>query len=165
VVWIIACYVIYHCYGGSHSSVAAAAIHVGLLARDKKPGRRELTELPYFDSQKAQDHGFLQFMGRGKEGALVYSVGFETASAPVINAAKNLFSLGREAAENVIYVGTRPQINNWMIAGGIISRLLGLTCLGRPLVAWGTQLAHRGLVGLVEKTEARVRDLSAGEAP
>ncbi|HCX78095.1 MAG TPA: hypothetical protein DG577_01645, partial [Firmicutes bacterium] len=44
---------IYHCYGGAHSSVTAAAVHVGLLARDKTPSRLELVSLPYFDAQKA----------------------------------------------------------------------------------------------------------------
>jgi hypothetical protein len=30
--------IIYHCYGGTHSSVIAAAIHLGLLPEDRVPG-------------------------------------------------------------------------------------------------------------------------------
>ncbi|MDD2282010.1 MAG: DUF3189 family protein [Eubacteriales bacterium] len=149
--------IIYHCYGGAHSSVTAAAVHVGLLARDKTPSRLELVSLPYFDAQKAGDHGFLQYMGKSKDGSLIYSVGFETASAPVIKAVKNLFSLGKASIGKVDYVETRPIINKWMIIGGICSRLLGLTVIGRPLVTWGTQLAYKKIVRLVEETEEKLK--------
>lgn len=97
-------------------------------------------------------------MGKGKDGSLIYSVGFETASAPVIKAAKNLFSLGKADIGKVTYVETRPVINNWMIIGGISSRLLGLTFIGRPLVTWGTQLAFKQIVSLVEETEAKIKE-------
>ena len=41
--------IIYHCYGGSHSSVIAAALHLGLLAKDRIPNETELMAIPYFD--------------------------------------------------------------------------------------------------------------------
>ena len=148
--------IIYHCYGGAHSSVTAAAVHAGLLPREKIPSRLDLVSLPCFDAQKAWDHGLLQYMGKGKDGSLIYSVGFEAASGPVIKAVKNLFSLGKADAGKVIYVETRPTINNLMIIGGITSRLLGLTFIGRPLVTWGTQLAFKQIVSLVEETEAKL---------
>lgn len=137
--------------------MTAAAVHVGLLARDKTPSRLELVSLPYFDAQKADDHGFLQYMGKSKDGSLIYSVGFETASAPVIKAAKNLFSLGKASIGKVDYVETRPVINMLMIIGGISSRRLGLTFVGRPLVSWGTQLAYKQIVALVEETERKLK--------
>lgn len=146
-------FIIYHCYGGSHSSVVAAAVHVGLLAREKKPSRQELQGLPYFDAQKAADHGYLQLLGKSENGSPVYSVGFETASLPVIKAAKNLFALGKAHGDSITYVETRPVINRWMVLGGVISRLLGLTFLGRPLVTWGTQRAYKSIVSLVHRTE------------
>ncbi len=137
--------------------MTAAAVHVGLLARDKTPSRLELVSLPYFDAQKADDHGFLQYMGKSKDGSMVFSVGFETASAPVIKAAKNLFSLGKASIGKVDYVETRPVINMLMIIGGISSRRLGLTFVGRPLVSWGTQLAYKQIVALVEETERKLK--------
>ncbi|HOC06019.1 MAG TPA: DUF3189 family protein [Bacillota bacterium] len=149
--------IIYHCYGGAHSSVTAAAVHGGLLSRYKTPSRQELIGLPFFDSQDAADHGFLQYMGKSNDGSLVFSVGFETASTPVIKAVKNLLALGKAGAVNVTYVETREVINILMIIGGILSRLLGLTFLGRPLVAWGTQLAYKKIVALVEATERKIK--------
>ncbi|HBI56195.1 MAG TPA: hypothetical protein DDY38_05155, partial [Firmicutes bacterium] len=119
--------------------------------------RLELVSLPYFDAQKADDHGFLQYMGKSKDGSMVFSVGFETASAPVIKAAKNLFSLGKASIGKVDYVETRPVINMLMIIGGISSRRLGLTFVGRPLVSWGTQLAYKQIVALVEETERKLK--------
>jgi len=41
--------VIYHCYGGAHSSVTAANIHLGLLPRERTPGYRELISQKLFD--------------------------------------------------------------------------------------------------------------------
>lgn len=92
-----------------------------------------------------------------KDGVAIFSVGFESASTPVIRAVKNLFSLGDCSIDNITYVDTRPVINTWMIAGGIISRLLGLTFIGRPLVIRGTQLAYTKIVSLVEGVEAGLR--------
>jgi xylulokinase len=40
--------IIYHCYGGSHSSVLAAAIHTGRLNPERLPTGEELMALPYF---------------------------------------------------------------------------------------------------------------------
>jgi hypothetical protein len=149
--------IIYHCYGGAHSSVTAAAVHGGLLSRYKTPSRQELNSLPFFDTQKADDHGFLQYMGKAPDGSMVFSVGFETASTPVIKAVKNLFALGKVERGKVTYVETREVINTLMVIGGICSRKLGLTFVGRPLVSWGTQLAYKQIVALVEETEWKLK--------
>lgn len=88
---------------------------------------------------------------------MVFSVGFETASAPVIKAVKNLFALGKVDGEKVTYVETRKVINILMVIGGICSRKFGLTFVGRPLVSWGTQLAYKQIVALVEETEWKLK--------
>ena len=41
--------IIYHCFGGSHSSVSAAALHLGLLDRQRTPTEEELVRIPYYD--------------------------------------------------------------------------------------------------------------------
>lgn len=96
-------------------------------------------------------------MGKSKDGSLVYSVGFETASTPVIKAVKNLLALGKAGVGKVTYVETREVINPLMIIGGILSRRFGLTAIGRPLVTWGTQLAYQKIVALVEETERKIK--------
>ncbi|HEX3010797.1 MAG TPA: DUF3189 family protein, partial [Syntrophomonadaceae bacterium] len=37
--------IIYHCFGGSHSSVTAAAIHLGLIEKHRPPSMEELMSL------------------------------------------------------------------------------------------------------------------------
>jgi hypothetical protein len=139
---------IYHCYGGSHSSVTAAAIHVGLLHPEQKPSWQLLLSLPYFDTQKASDHGKLQFMGTVGDD-LVFSVGLQTAAEPAIKALKALFAIGQSEIGPINFIGTMPAVNLWMKIGGICSRVLGLKGIGRPLVLYGTQRAYSNLARLV----------------
>ena len=55
--------IIYRCYGGTHSSVMAASIHLELLPGDRKPAGKELLALPYFDRQNGADFGKIFYMG------------------------------------------------------------------------------------------------------
>ena len=59
--------IIYHCYGGTHSSVMAASLHLGLLPQDKKPTGKELLALPYFDQQSGADFGKIFIWAKMKE--------------------------------------------------------------------------------------------------
>ena len=143
---------IYHCYGGSHSSVTAAAIHVGLLSPMDKPTRQVLLSMPYFDTQKAGDHGLLQFVGTHKKD-LVFSVGMETSAKPVITALRNLISIAGLDIGRVKFIDTMPAVNLWMKIGGLTSRALGLKGIGRPLVTYGTRLAYHNIAQLVEEVK------------
>ncbi len=64
--------IIYHCYGGSHSSVITAAIHLGFIPRDKIPKTEELMKLPFYDKQTDKDHGILRLMGKDDLGNEIY---------------------------------------------------------------------------------------------
>ena len=55
--------IIYNCYGGAHSSVTAAAIHLQMLPETRKPSAAELLNLPYYDAQVGKDHGRIRFLG------------------------------------------------------------------------------------------------------
>lgn len=67
--------IIYNCYGGAHSSVTAAAIHLGWLPETRLPTARELLNLPYYDAQKGKDHGKIRFLGLDCLGNEIYIVG------------------------------------------------------------------------------------------
>ena len=110
----------------------------------------------FFDSQDAADHGFLQYMGKSNDGSLVFSVGFETASTPVIKAVKICWPWARPVQSMSPSVETREVINILMIIGGILSRCWDLL-FSAPLVAWGTQLAYKKIVALVEATERKIK--------
>lgn len=67
--------IIYNCYGGAHSSVTAAALHLGLLPEARPATAKELLSLPYYDAQVGKDHGRIRFMGFDEWGNEVYVVG------------------------------------------------------------------------------------------
>lgn len=147
--------VIYSCYGGTHSSPVAAAIHLGRLPRDRVPAREELLSIPGFDRAEGDGRGRLTPVGTDRWGNFVYVL--PRGSIP-LRALRRLIAgtlamCGR-ADMPLVIVDTLVCLNWPMRVGGFLSRRLGLVFVGRPLVAWGTQRAYRCLVALVERVEA-----------
>lgn len=148
--------IIYCCYGGSHSSVTAAAIHLGLLPQAKKPTGAELLSIPYFDQQNNKDHGYFRMMGQDEYGNEVYIVGKH-------NLGKNFEILIRDIAaafgieqEELAIIDTMPYVNLAMMIGGFTSRRLGIIPIGRPIVIRGTQNAFLKLAALVHRIKVTV---------
>ncbi|MGI6285641.1 DUF3189 family protein [Neomoorella humiferrea] len=133
--------VIYHCFGGSHSSVTAAAIHLGLLSRHRLPTAAELLALPYFDGRSRGEEGDLKYMGTDAYGNKVYAVGKKNLGARFETFLYNLAAVIGIPRRNILLLNTSPLVNMSMRIGGFISRRMGLTFLGRPLVVWGTRRA------------------------
>lgn len=133
--------VIYHCFGGSHSSVTAAAIHLGLLSRHRLPTAAELLALPYFDGRRRGEEGELKYMGTDAYGNKVYAAGKKNLGVRFESILYNLASVIGIPRKNILLLNTSPLVNVSMRIGGFISRRIGLTFLGRPLVVWGTQRA------------------------
>lgn len=155
--------IIYNCYGGAHSSVVVGYIHSGLLQSNVPPTRQQLMSLSYFDSQRKEDHGILQFLGNDAHGNEIYSVGLEGDR-----------KFGKECLENIaaimgidnttyVMVDTINAVNWYMRIGGFLSRALGLTWIGRPLVIYGTQRAFSNLKKIPEKTLKELKLKGRGE--
>jgi len=143
--------IIYHCFGGSHSSVTAAAIHLGWLDENRLPTQAELMKIPYYDKTNNRDFGSIRFMGRDKDGNDIYVLGKkslgERYSRILVGVARIL------GVENqLLVINCMPGVNWAMKIGGFTSRRLRLVLLGRPLVAQGTKWAYRYLVNLVAQT-------------
>lgn len=147
--------IIYHCFGGAHSSVVAAAIHLGTLKADKIPDGKELMQLNLFDRQTKDGHGQLHFFGYDEKNRQVYSIGCRNAGAAVAAALTSVAGLLGAEGE-LHFVDTLPCVNLEMRIGGYISRRLGLIKLGRPLVVRGTKKAYKNLARLVIKTKQEV---------
>lgn len=124
---------------------------MGLLDPATKPTRQVLLSLPYFDTQKSQDHGILQFVGEDERGNLVFSVGLETAAKQVIRALNNLLAIAQVQEPRLVFIATMPTVNTWMKLGGVTSRVFGLKGIGRPLVTHGTRKAYSSIVELVQR--------------
>lgn len=147
--------VIYHCFGGSHSSVTAAAIHLGLLSSEKPPTADELMALPYFDKTTNDDFGSIRLIGFDEYNNSVYVLGKKCQSDRFSNVLLGIAELlGKK--EEVVAVNTMGRVNWSMKLGGYTSRRIGLASLGRPLVAKGTIKAFWDLVDLVEMTRLKI---------
>ncbi len=142
--------IVYHCYGGTHSSPVAAAIHVGLLPEDRIPRPAELMAIPLFDRQPHGCFGRLWEVGRDLRGHRVCVMGRGPAGPHALAALQSGYALAGGRPEALMLVDTLGCANLWMRLGGYLSRQLGLVGIGRPLVIWGTQRAYPQLVALVQ---------------
>lgn len=143
--------IIYHCYGGTHSSVTAAGIHLGLLPRDRVPERRELTSLKFFDHQDPSDVGKFFLMGKDSRGNEVYVVGRRSRPKLLYNVTEGLCRLFGIDQGSMLLVDVSSFVSTSMRAGGFMSRKMGLVRLGRPIVTWGTLRNYTLLADVVEK--------------
>lgn len=148
--------IIYHCFGGTHSSITAAAIHLGWLPGDKIPPARRFMELPYYDKRDGWDRGEIVFMGTDKKGHEIYAVGRGSAPAVLTNLIDDLASLMEIPADSYHLVNVMKQVNLPMKIGGFMSRRLRAVRLGRPLVVAGTRLAFPAIKRLVDKVKGEV---------
>jgi hypothetical protein len=146
--------IIYHCFGGSHSSVTAAALHLGLIDKHRPPTMDELMSLPYFDKTTENDFGSIRFMGIDEYGNEVYVLGKKSMSERLTHILNGLAQiLGVE--DQVLVVNAMDRVNISMKLGGFTSRRIGLPSVGRPVVSRGTIKAFFQLVNLVEITRLK----------
>ena len=150
-------FVIYHCYGGAHSSVTSSGIYLGLLPRDRLPNTGEILRVPHYDGDEAITHGHFRFMGRDQAGRAVFVLG-KGRLGPRINRLLSVIAGIYGCAANIFSVDTTAPINFLMVFGGYISRRLKITWLGRPFVVLGTKLAYGGFVLLASQSEKRLRE-------
>ncbi|SMB98312.1 Protein of unknown function [Thermanaeromonas toyohensis ToBE] len=142
--------IIYHCFGGTHSSIVAAALHLGWLPREHLPSAAEIQAIPYFDQRRRGEEGEIKFLGRDSYGHEIYAVGKRGMGTLLENFLYDLAEALKLPRGELLLLDTTPLVNCWMALGGFLSRRLGLTFLGRPLVTWGVKRAYPSLVSLVE---------------
>jgi len=148
--------IIYNCFGGSHSSVTAAAMHLGQISESRIPTGEQLTQIPYFDTQLAEDHGEFKYMGDDNLGNQIYIVGRRNLGPmfePMLHGIAKIFGI---PSDDYLVINTMPCVNWIMVVGGILSRKLGVISLGRPIVIYGTQQAHGNFVKLVNRIKTTV---------
>jgi len=148
--------IIYCCYGGSHSSVTAAAIHLGLLPLNRKPTGAELLNIPYFDRQKNPDHGFFRFMGKDEYGNEVYIVGKHNLGKSFEDIIRQIAGIYGFDQSDLALIDTMPYVNVTMMIGGFTSRRLGIIWIGRPVVILGTKKAYFKLAAMVHRIKITI---------
>lgn len=146
--------IIYHCYGGSHSSVMAAALHLGLIPKNRIPSLNELMNIPYYDKTNNSDFGSIRLMGVDEYKNEVYVLGKKSMgdrySRLLMGVAEIL-----GCSDELMAVNCMNRVNLAMKLGGFSSRKMGIVSLGRPVLVCGSQKAFMELVNLVEITRLR----------
>lgn len=144
--------IIYHCFGGSHSSVTAAAIHLGLFPGGQIPQLADFMEIPYFDHQVAEEHGLFRFLGRDAQGNDIYVIGRRNMKnfEPLVRGLAEMIGIPQD---DLLLVNTMPCVNWVMMVGGYISRRLKIVWLGRPIVVYGIRQAFLDFSALVDRVK------------
>jgi len=146
--------IIYNCYGGTHSSILASAIHLKKLPKDRIPSSEEILALEYFNKLTYKDMGRLIFQGTDPEGNRIYTIGRGTSKALVpamINLALEL-SKDKGISEKYLFINCSPTVHPLMTVGGFFSRGLHIDPIGVPLLVNGVRLTYYNITKLVEKT-------------
>ncbi|WP_026487480.1 DUF3189 family protein [Caldanaerobius polysaccharolyticus] len=145
--------ILYHCYGGSHSSIIACWIHLNKLPMDSVPDRKHIESLPLFDQLTSQDYGRIMKIGTDEFGNTICSMGVKNQKDMIIPALKDLYYEIYKNTDGFLDVDTSHAVNLTMKIGGFISRTLKLTALGRPIVALGSIKAYKNIARIVENTK------------
>ncbi len=132
---------IYHCFGGTHSSVLCAAIHLGIIPDHQLPGYQDLIDLPYYDKVYSSQVGTIFHMGRDDQGRDIYILGCRNCGPMVEKITGEMNQLLGIDQNEVVMVDTTPCLNIIIKIGGYLSRRLGLTGTGRFLLHRGICLA------------------------
>ncbi len=159
--------VIYHCYGGAHSSVMAAAIHLGRITEPEKVSTREVLALPYFDMQDQAELGRIRRLGADAAGNSVYVLGRGNQSKLVVRVLTSFARGLRIDSRSYLLADVLTYVNPIMVIGGSLSRRYKVVGPGRAIVAEGTRRAAPYLAGGVERAKARMADqakIDAGQA-
>ena len=145
--------VIYHCYGGAHSSVTAAAIHLGYLPVERVPSAREIMDVPLYDKQANSDQGRLFFLGIDDHNNEIYIVGCRSLGDSFENILRSIGDIVKIKHSDTIMINTLSAVNWKMRIGGFLSRELGAVSLGRPIVLSGTRSNYYKFVKMVQDVQ------------
>lgn len=146
---------IYNCYGGTHSSSLAAAIHLRRLSADRIPEKEEILRVQYFNTLKTKDMGKIIFRGTDEDGNKVFTLGRGSSKVllPCLENLINLLHTECGFSDRIILSNTSPAVPLAMTLGGLFSRRLGIHFIGVPLLICGAKKSHPRIVEIVERTK------------
>lgn len=137
---------VYHCYRGAHMSVAAAALHLGLIHPDSSI--EDILKLTWFDRLSIRELGVPVLAGTDSSGNQVYFLGlgrsgkvFEKFMESLVHNFDLRFSYKAINCLKCIAPITR--------LGGFLTRFPWLRPFGRHLAAWGVKTRLKQLEQIV----------------
>lgn len=134
--------------------MTAAALHLGMLKKNKIPTPDDLIRVPYYDKTSKSDFGSIRYMGTDEFGNDIYVLGKKSLGNRFGSILMGVAEI-LEKQDELLVVNCMGLVNWSMKLGGFASRRLGLVALGRPVVSWGTRRAFAQLVNLVEITRIK----------
>lgn len=150
--------IIYHCYGSAHSSVIAAAIHLGHLPMDRKPQIQEIMSIADFDASRNDSIGHLYYKGKDEQGIEVFTIGMGAEMTLVKQSIFDMIELcGYEVGKEFLFAEALPHINRLAKTGGALSRRYGLVKIGRFMAAKGICQSYRDLTQFVKQTKNKIK--------
>lgn len=145
--------IFYHCYGSAHSSVVAAAIHLGWLPSDRLPWGHEINSIKHYDRVRHDQIGTPFYMGKDATGNEVYVIGMNGASGVVIESIGSLLDIYGIPRSELLIQDTLHLVDLLTRIGGFMSRQLGLVFPGRALTIIGVRRCYRNYLRLVEEVK------------
>jgi hypothetical protein len=146
---------IYNCYGGTHSSSIASAVHLKKLPADRIPTKQEILDIDQFNKLTYKDMGRIIYRGTDDEGNKVYTLGRGTSKVLVPCLQNLILLLTRECGlqDRLVFSNMSPTVPPAMTMGGFFSRGLGIHFIGVPLLVIGAKQAYMNIVRLVDLTK------------
>jgi hypothetical protein len=145
---------IYNCYGGTHSSSLAAAIHLKKLPTDRIPTTKEILDTDRFNKLTYKDMGSIIYRGTDEDGNKVFTLGRGTSKA-LVPSLQNLITILQKDCglkEKIIMSNMSPTVPPAMTMGGFFSRGLKINFIGVPLLVIGAKQRYKMVINLVNNT-------------
>lgn len=146
--------IIYSCFGGAHSSVVTAGIHMGYLPTNGLASKEEILTTPFYDKAANKEVGKPLYMGIDNKNHSIYIMGMGHARNYYT---KMLYEFYNEITHNykkdIIFINVTSLLNNYTRLGGFMSRRLNLVTLGRPLTVYGIQKNYPYFIELVQNVK------------
>jgi len=146
-------HIFYYCTTGVHTSLVAAAIHLGILPDKRVPKWDEIAGIPNYDGLAYENIGIPHRVGADCQGNEIYSVGVLAERDVVVRAIGSLLDLYQVPREQYLLVSTMEVIPYQTILGYFISVRLGLRSIGRTLAARGLTRVYPELTELVRRVK------------
>ena len=146
----------YYCYGGAHTSVTCASIHLGFLPTDRVPHPDEFLAVPYYDKMDNNKLGTPIYVGRDEFGWDIYVIGLKRANRIAIPAIKSYLYANGISDRDVLFVNALVKLHPITSIGGFSSRKLHMVNLGRPLTIWGIRRSYPVFVELVRRVKESI---------
>lgn len=149
--------IIYTCFGGAHSSVTAAAIHLGYLPHDRKPSYEEFCAIPFYDQMDGWQIGRWVFMGTDEFSNDIYICGVKKDEGLFASAIYSYLNASYIASDQVKIVNALVVLHPLTSIGGYMSRRMRLVNMGRPLTIKGIIKTYDYFVKLVDNVKSYER--------